>query len=104
MLYPDGDDVLTLCGNDVLSITCVTDNGTLRWSLQEVTKTFSHLLPSNIPGNLGDYIFIVLVSSSVESYTSVATVAKVQSNFNNTILTCSDGVLTKAKTILIAGV
>ena len=103
MFYPDDNDVLTLCGNDVYAVRCVTDNGRIIWSYSGATVTFSHLI-HNDPVHLGNSIFVLLVSSSVESYTSVATVTKVQSILNNTILTCSDGVLTKAKTFLITGV
>ena len=104
MLYPDDGDVLTLCGNDVLSITCVANNGQLRWSLDGTDKTFSHILDSNNPVYLGNSVTVVLVSSSMESSTSVAIVSEAKSTLNNSVLTCSDaGTSTKRKTFLIAG-
>ena len=106
-LYPD-DDVLSLCEGDFFTITCVTDTGILLWSLGDSTKSFSNILPiSNTLTKLSNSVTVVLVSSSVDQFTSVATVLEAQSTLNGTVLSCRDNGdgdgLEESKTFLIAG-
>ena len=90
MLNPDGD-VLLLCEGDFFTITCVTDTGFLLWSLGHSTKSFSNILPvSNTLTKLNNSVTVVLVSSSVDQFTSVATVLEAQSTLNGTVLSCKD--------------
>ena len=107
MLYPDGD-VLSFCEDDAFAIRCVTDTGLLIWSLGDSTATFSHILHSvGSMINIGNSIIVTLVSSSVDQFTSVATVLEAQSTLNGTVLSCKDngngGASKAGTTFLIAG-
>ena len=92
----------------MFTITCVTDTGALLWSLGDSTKTFSNILPiSNTLTKLSNSVTVVLVSSSVDQFTSVATVLEAQSTLNGTVLSCRDNGNgdgpEERKTFLIAG-
>ena len=89
MLYPDGD-VLSFCEDDAFVIRCVTNTGLLVWSFGDITATFSHLIHSSTAVGLGNSVTVVLVSSSANQFTSVATVLKAQSTLNGTVLSCKD--------------
>ena len=106
-LYPDGD-VLSFCEGDVFTITCVTDTGVLIWSLNDGAVTYSHILHSvDRTNSFGNSVIVTLVSSSVDQFTSVATVLEAQSTLNGTVLSCKDNGdgdgLKESKTFLIAG-
>ena len=100
---------MSFCEDDAFAIRCVTDTSLLIWSLGDSTVTFFHILHSvGRTYNLGNSVIVTLVSSSVDQFTSVATVLEAQSTLNGTVLSCKDngigGGVKAGTTFLIAGI
>ena len=90
-LYPD-TSVFTLCHEKVVTLTCVTNTGTLHWLTSAGGKSFSLNSDLNFLISLTSYITVVLIDRLGTVLTSVAKISGPPEVLNGSMLTCQDGV------------
>ena len=82
--YPNTSEV-EICAGDNFTLTCVTDTGTLVWSVGGYTKTYSSVTP-NVPSPLGDHITVYPTNVSGSIITSVANITRAPLALNGTVI------------------
>ena len=108
LLYPNAS-VVEICAGDNLTLTCVTDTGTLVWyRVGGLTKTFSSVIQKlNVANQLGDHITVYLTNVSSSDIKSVANITRAPLALNETVIQCSDSgngeINSKEKSLLVSG-
>ena len=98
--------VVTICNENTLTLTCVTDTGLLIWATPFGGKSFFDAVQINVQIPLGDNITVQLTHVSGAILTSVANIAGPPDILNGTVITCRDGIPgtdVKTKTLLKPG-
>ena len=98
--------MLTLCRGTVVTLTCVTDTGTLHWYTAAGGKSFSINSDLNFPIPLTSHITVVLIDRLGPDLTSVANISGPPEVLNGSMITCQDGVAqgnASNRTLLIPG-
>ena len=92
MLFYPNASVVEICAGGNLTLTCVTDTGTLVWHrVGGYTKTFSSVVTPNNPAQLGDHITVYPTNASDSVITSVANITRAPLALNGTVIQCRDG-------------
>ena len=92
-LYPDTSREVTICSEGAnVTLTCVTDTGTLRWSTPAGNKTFSNNDESSVPVPLGNNISVVLTDRNIKDdiLTSELSIIGASLTLNESLITCQD--------------
>ena len=104
--YPN-TSVVEICSVDNLTLTCVTDTGTLLWYRGEYNNIFSTVLMVSNDGQLGDYIRVYEINVSGSVITSVANITRAPLALNGTVIQCRDSgddeASGKEKALLMSG-
>ena len=91
-LYPDTSRYLTICEGATVTLTCVTDTGTLRWSTPAGNKTFTGDEFSS-PVSLGNNISVELTDINVRediTLTSELIIIGALLTLNGSFIACQD--------------
>ena len=90
-LYPDTSRYLTICEGATVTLTCVTDTGTLRWSTPAGNKTFSGD-EFSFPVPLGNNISVELTDINVRDdiLTSELFIIGAPLALNGSFIACQD--------------
>ena len=91
-LYPDTSRYLTSCEGVNVTLTCVTDTGTLRWSTPAGSKTFKNVDEFSLPVSLGNNISVELTDVNVRGdiLTSELSIIGAPLTLNGSLITCQD--------------
>ena len=91
-LYPDTSRYLTYCKGANVTLACVTDTGTLRWSTPAGSKTFKNVDEFNHPISLGNNISVELtdVNARDNILTSELSIIGAPLTLNGSLITCQD--------------
>ena len=92
-MYPDTSREVTICSEGAnVTLTCVTDTGTLRWSTPTGNKTFGNNDESILPVLLGNNISVVLTDRNIKDdiLTSELSIIGAPLTLNGSLITCQD--------------
>ena len=89
LFYPN-TSIVNLCVGGDFTLTCVTDTGTLVWSVGGYSRTYSKALPVNQPSSFGDHITVHATNVSSSNITSVANITGAPVALNGTVIQCRD--------------
>ena len=91
-LYPStSSSVVTVCDGANVTLTCVTDTGTLVWATATGRKTFkSGFMENSSTDALGDYFIVRLTNMQNMTLTSELTIVAPPPSLRETMILCRD--------------